>query len=458
MSSIPSLGVERQLKGETAMNACHSVKDFGAVGDGSTPDTKAIQKALDSGGIVYFPPGVYRSGTIYLRSHGGILLDAGATLQASPDLSDYNADDFCPQNRVLRQELVSGRHLVVAVEQEHITISGAGRIDGNYSAWLNEPDPAFGGKLPYFKRDPERPGQMIYLCECSDVRIRDVELTNASYWHCFLHGCENVTISGVHIYGVPGVINNDGLDIDCCQRVTISDCIIETADDCIALRSDPEPLKKSRACEYVAVSNCVLSSDFANAIRVGVGNGEIRRCNFSNIVIHRSRTGICIVSRYWEADSGANISELDFNGLQLHVKRPFNIKLDNSASLTPPGARRIGDIRFSNISGTAFLSSYLTGTTAGRLERIKFSNVSLRYGGNGPAPDKDANGHWGCGSTDAAFELAHVDNATFNNVEIRFECDAQGWNHDISAKACRGLARRDCDFAKGVIDDKSEGG
>eukprot|EP00831_Metopus_contortus_P040278 TRINITY_DN31562_c0_g1_i2.p1 TRINITY_DN31562_c0_g1~~TRINITY_DN31562_c0_g1_i2.p1 ORF type:complete len:275 (-),score=48.74 TRINITY_DN31562_c0_g1_i2:152-976(-) len=250
-----------------------NVKDFGAVGDGMTADTKAIQKAIDAGGIVYFPPGIYRTGTIYLKSYGGIMLDAGAVIQANPDLSDYNTDDFCSQNRVLHQELVSGRHLIVAVEQEHITIAGQGRIDGNFSAWMNEPDASLGVTPPYLKRNPERPGQMVYLCECSNVNIRDVEMTNASYWHCFLHGCDYVTISGIRIYGVFGVINNDGIDLDCCRHVTVSNCIIITADDSLTLRADYEPLKKNRVCEYITVSNCVLTSDFANAIRIGVGNG-----------------------------------------------------------------------------------------------------------------------------------------------------------------------------------------
>ena len=112
----------------------NNVRDFGAKGDGTTLDTEAIQKAIDAGGMVYFPPGIYLSGTLYLKSDGGLDLSPGAHLLASPDRKDYNADDFCEQNRVFASEQVSGAHFIVAVEQHNITIRGGGRIDGNRRA------------------------------------------------------------------------------------------------------------------------------------------------------------------------------------------------------------------------------------------------------------------------------------------------------------------------------------
>ena len=75
-----------------------NVKEFGAAGDGTTLDTAAIQAAIDAGGMVYCPPGVYLSGTLYLRSNGGLELSPGAILRGSPDLADYNPADFVPQN------------------------------------------------------------------------------------------------------------------------------------------------------------------------------------------------------------------------------------------------------------------------------------------------------------------------------------------------------------------------
>ena len=99
-----------------------NVKDFGAVGDGVTKDTAAIQRAIDAGGMVSFPPGIYLAGTLYLRSDGGLYLENGAVLLASPDIEDYNSADFCPQNRASKLENTSGGHFIVAVKQKNIVI------------------------------------------------------------------------------------------------------------------------------------------------------------------------------------------------------------------------------------------------------------------------------------------------------------------------------------------------
>ena len=101
---------------------------------------------------------------------------------------------------------------------------------------------------------------------------------------------------------VGGDTNGDGIDIDCCADVTVSDCLIQSGDDCITLRGNAKALgEAARPCEHVVVQNCVLSTP-CNAIRIGVGDGVVRDCSLSNIIVKDSRTGISI--GWFESSSG----------------------------------------------------------------------------------------------------------------------------------------------------------
>ena len=156
----------------------NNVLDFGAVGDGRTVNTAAIQRALDAGGVVYLPPGEYLTGTIFLRSDGGLELAPGAVLKGSPDPADYD-ENCCEQNRVFASEMVSGAHLVVACEVENVVIRGGGMIHGNREAFFSgEASPKNPNK---FLRPEWRPGQMLFFCESTGVTITDVELRESPY-------------------------------------------------------------------------------------------------------------------------------------------------------------------------------------------------------------------------------------------------------------------------------------
>ncbi len=425
----------------------HDVREFGAVGDGVTKDTAAIQAALDAGGVACLPPGTYLSGTLYLRSGGGLKILPGAVLLASPDPADYNAADFVPQNSASKAEATTGGHLIAAVECRDIVLCGGGRIDGNFSAFLNEVDPA----CPVWFRRTVRPAQMIYLCECFGVRVTDLDLVNSPYWSCFLHGCEEVTIRGLHIHTDARVANSDGIDLDCCRRVTVSDCVIETGDDALTLRANGSRLRRKRPCEEIVVSNCILKSLYANAIRLGVGNGEIRNALFNNLIVPGYRCAISIVSN-WSNDpanvTGACIHDIEFRNMRLLARRPFCIKLDNNDGEARTAAS-VRNITFQHIRGTGELSNRLLGNGVGTLSGITFDDVRLTYAGCGPAPDSDEKGAWGHSSSDAVFECRQAEDILFHRVRIDYAPEASGWNCDCRAAGAE-VAVENCRFSKGL--------
>lgn len=413
----------------------HNVKDFGAKGDGITKDTLAIQKAIDAGGIVHFPPGVYLTGTLFLKSNGGLDLEEGAVILGSPDKEDYNKDDVIPQNRVFAAEHVSGAHLIIAAEQHNIVLRG-GRIDGNRQAFMNKPHPATDRVFAF----PEwRPGQMVFFCECENVTITDMEMVNPPYWTLFLHGCEFVTIRGLRNTNDFRTHNGDGMDIDCCRFVTISDCIIHSADDSLTLRGNESPLKKKRYCEYVTITNCILSTRCC-AFRIGVGNGLVRRCNISNIVIHDTRTAFCFVSQYSPQSPGVGIEDIMIENVRMDCIRPFNIAT-TVRGIQKEEAKSIRNVVFNHVRGTATKGSLVIGRSKGYVENITFSDVVLDYGRGENIVERpeDSYGEFVSGNPPCAFWVENAENISFKDVKVNFPAEAEEWKYAICAANAQGL-------------------
>ena len=423
----------------------NNVKDFGAVGDGIAKDTAAVQKAIDAGGMVYFPPGTYLCGTLYLKSHGGLHLDAGAILLASPDKEDYNADDFCVQNSFSVKEQASGAHFIVALEQDNVTIEGNGRIDGNRKAFYEVAEDwtkTWSGKIEW------RPGQMIYFCECTNVRVQNVEMFHAPYWTCFFHGCENVQVSGVRIYNHPHTRNGDGLDIDCCRFVTVSDCIIDSGDDCITLRGNDRKLKTKRACEYITITNCVLRT-ICNTFRIGVGPGIIRNAVISNCVIHDARMGITLCSKYSPA-SGTLIEKIQFENLRIDAQLPIAVLTNAWGDTHGPAIQPIRDISFHHIRGEGRSSIRVIGQSEGDIYDISFSDVLFDWidGGN-PSPEvTDFTESASAPCPDAAVYLRCADRVTFDQFKIRWKAQNPNWKYGLRAERCSEVEQFRSDFGK----------
>lgn len=361
----------------TALGAVYDVRAYGAKGDGATKDTAAIQQAIDAahaagGGTVEVPAGIYLTGSIYLKSNVDFHVGPGAEIKASPDAADYNPWDVCPQNWRSVNESHQGGHLFLCIEQENVTVRGPGRVNGNSRAFLVGPK----GERWSERHVPFRPAQMLYFVESRNLRVQDLELADASYWSCFFIGCEQVAARGLWIHNVREGFhthNGDGIDIDCCERVTVSDCRISTADDCITLRADCSHLKRKRDCAYVTVANCVLSSP-CNAIRVGVGDGRIHDATFSNIVMENTRTGVSVVSSWSPKARGVDISRVSFNDMRVDV---FCF-----CKVYPKFAQEteFSDILFSNIAGLQKVASEVTGNASRPAERVRFRNVDLPCG------------------------------------------------------------------------------
>ncbi|MEN6643236.1 MAG: glycosyl hydrolase family 28 protein [Armatimonadia bacterium] len=425
--------------------AYHDVRAFGAVGDGIALDTAALQQAIDAchgagGGTVVVPAGTYLTGTLYLKSHVTLHLTAGAVLRGSSRREDYNPDDIFPENPVFTTENVTGAHLIIAYQQDCVAITGEGTIDGNSGAFFEalpeaEVTTTYRRKARNFPIGPWRPGQMVFFCRCTNVSVRDVSLVDSPYWTLLLLGCDGVRIRGLRITNPPQTANGDGIDLDCCRDVTVSDCVIHSGDDSITLRGHSRLLgEHAQPCENVVITNCVLSTP-CNAIRIGVGDGVVRNCTLSNIIVKESRTGLSIVSAYSERTAhGVTIENLHLSNFLIDAVMPWNMLLGEHAKRPA----QIRNLSFSHFRALAREGSYIGGNPGHPVQDIHLHDIDLRLTGGEVNPNLADLRATPCGTNGvpAGLLARHVQGLRIEGLRVSWEAVTGPWQHGLVIEEC----------------------
>lgn len=271
----------------------YNVLDFNAVGDGITDDAHAIQNAIDyctthGGGTILFPAGhTFLCGPIHLGSDVELHFQPNSCLLANPDESLYHESAF-------RANEGEGMMWISGIKLKNVSITGSGTIDGNGISFMGkELDDSYELK-PVTTFDP-RP-HVLTLEDIDKVVIRDVTIANSAYWTVHLIGCNDVSVHGVSILNSLKVRNSDGIDIDHSTNVRISDCNIESGDDCICLKNRRE-FEEYGPCHEIVVSNCTMESRSC-AIKIGSENMDsIYNVLFNNCIIRNSNRGIGVQNR-----------------------------------------------------------------------------------------------------------------------------------------------------------------
>jgi polygalacturonase len=356
-----------------------NIVDYGAVADGVSLNTAAIQSAIDAcyaagGGRVFVPSGIFKTGTIWLKSGVELHLSIGATLLASDNIDDYNDDDAYEQNFGVPFEYWRGKHLIIAHEIENVAITGLGTVDGNCYAFVDddfENPQWFRWRAGSFKcKDMEklRPGQLIVFIECKHVTVRDITVKNSGCWSVFLHGCEYVSVRGYKVFNPINMLNSDGLDIDNSRYVTVSDCIIHSGDDGITVRCDGSRLKnKNIHSEYITITNCTIHSGIC-AFRFGVGVGKIAHVTVSNITVSRCRELMQFCTAY--LSSGCACIE------DVHISGISATDTDRMISMFANNGAYIKDVTIENVRSEACSMSYIH-QNDGTINNVMLSNVDI---------------------------------------------------------------------------------
>lgn len=434
----------------------YNVKDFGAVGDGKTMNTKAIQNAIDkcaqTGGQVLIPAGTFLSGTLHLKSKVHIVINEGGVLKGSPYFKDYpdNAVQYVNSFTYTAGKPRANKAFLFAEGADDISITGKGTINGSGDS----PEFNLGNDdTPASKLRP----CMLLMIDSKHITLSDLTLTNSAYWLQNYLGCEYLELKGLTIYNQTNY-NQDAIDIDA-KHVLIENCKIDADDDGVCLKSH----SKDFVVEDVTVRNCSIASN-CNAIKFGTASsGGFKNINISNCTIQKASAdhirhwqrnlqfigqpitviaGVAIESVDGAVIDRVNISDIKMNDVQTPIfivlgnrgnKAPADTNFYNTTSgrVSTKGAGSITNISIKNITATSYskMCSSVTAFPGVYVENVELSDITLNTMGNGTPTEANTplkenpgaypeNRMYGQIYPASGFFIRHVKNISLNRVKF----------------------------------------
>lgn len=405
------INVAAQSQTTTNSATVYTITNYGAIGDGKTLNTAAIQKAINdchqhAGGTIDIPTGNFVTGTLRLYSNMNFYLEPGAMLTGSMDNKDYGY-----QKDIGFAGLGAGNKtgILVAHNEENISISGSGTIKGNGTSFMymdslqygmdfnlkytrqknDYMNPKYGrndGPVLWKGTYAERPGVMVIFSGCKNITISQVNLEESPNWTIAFLNSEHIKINGITIHNNMNIPNSDGIDFYDSKNISISDCAIHAGDDAIAVVSSSN----------ITVSNCILQSR-SSGIRIGYNvynHNNSGNLLFSNISIYDSNRGIGIYQRQKGDMENMIFSNIIIN-TRLHSGQWWGhgepIHISSVPGLGSAETGTISHVRFSNIIASSESGILIYATANDLIHDITFDNVDLTirqspladgYGGN----------------------------------------------------------------------------
>ncbi|HTR80988.1 MAG TPA: glycoside hydrolase family 28 protein [Bacteroidota bacterium] len=392
------LSIALLLNASLRAQAVFNVRDFGALGDGKTLDSPAINKTIEAcfqkgGGTVDVPAGTYLSGSIHLKSNINLFLDAGATILGAPQ--ELNAYD--PPEPFEGRAYQDGGHtyfhnsLLWGENLENVSITGYGMINGG---GLTRKDKEVGGG-PIVLGD-----KAVALKECRHVLIRDITIFHGGHFAILVTGCKNLTIDNVTID-----TDRDGIDLDCVQSATVSNCRINSPNDDGLCPKSSFALGRRMITENVTIVNCQVSGyeegtlldgtmrpsrSKTGRIKFGTeSNGGFRNITVSNCTFRDCR-GLALE----EVDGGimenisiSNITMMNVCGYPIYIT--LGKRNRGPDSLTMGIARNIfiSDVIATGVDSMSGV--HITGMPDDPIENVRLQNILISFKGGGTKEDAD---------------------------------------------------------------------
>lgn len=298
--------VEGQIIPPSFRDHVYSIIDFGAIGDGVSDCSNAINDAINTcnqegGGKVLVPKGKFLTGAIHLKSNVNLHISEGAVLLFTTDKSKYLP---VVQTRFEGMECMNYSPLIYAYKEENIAITGKGTLDGQGEVWWpwkgdwtgsvdfkineNETQLADNVALVQMVADNVPVKERIFgdghflrpsffsPYDCNNILIEDVTIVRSPMWIIHPVLSENITVRNLHIESLGP--NNDGCDPECCKNVLIENCYFNTGDDCIAIKSgrNNDGRHIGVASENIIVRGCSMVEGHAGVAMGSEISGDVR--------------------------------------------------------------------------------------------------------------------------------------------------------------------------------------
>ncbi len=339
--------------------------------------TQALQKAIDEaaskgGDTVYVNAGKWVIQTIRLKSGVELQLSAGAVLLADTDLKNYPLAHVDGENSD-----IGGYHLIVAENAEHCGITGQGTIDGRgIEFWL---PPKEGG---YFYRHwsndegiQQRISPMLDFRNCRHIFLQGITLKDSPGWTVHPMCCDHVTIDGIVIENNLFGPNTDGLDINGCRHVFISNCRLHCGDDAIIIKASRE----ARSTEHVVVTNCIVETN-CGALALGAEtHHDIKNVVFNNCTIINSHRMLAIIM--WQQGTVENVCFSNITGTCMSpygIDRPIHLDIQEHLK-EDPKLGHMRNIQFTNIQCRSKGRMIMTAQDGSSIENVTLRDIHIDY-------------------------------------------------------------------------------
>lgn len=349
-----------------------SIMEYGVDSTGQSFSTRAIQKALDESAaakkILFFPPGLYKTGSLKLSSNANVFLAGGAMIKGSENREDYPSDDGKKESDHVNDkehftdngEWMTFSRLILIDNAKNVKIWGRGIIDGSGSV----------------VRAQGKPANLIRIRNSKDVLIEGVVLRDPACWNTHILHSKNVTIRNIKMLNDRSVANTDGFDPDASKNVLIDNCFAYCSDDNIAIKTTNNGNLLANI-EDVTVSNCVFITK-KSALKVGTETkgAAMRNIVFKNNYVVEADRGMVLY-----CNDGATFENIRFlnnyfeNGYKSSNLKAIHFQIRNRSG---KGQIRNVLIKDCSIASTFSDVSEIVGLDADHtIDGIVFKNVTL---------------------------------------------------------------------------------